>query len=64
MTMNGYKRTQRELKPETKKKISASLKGRSKSPTHCKNISKGLRGYWADVPSGESQDFTNTGRVV
>jgi hypothetical protein len=62
--MNGYKRTQRELKPETKLKISASLKGRSKSPTHCKNISKGLKGYWKDVPSNSSQDFTNTGRIV
>ena len=62
--MNGYKRTQRELRPETKEKISASLKGRSKSPTHCKNISKGLKGYWKGVPSNDSQDFTNTGRIV
>jgi hypothetical protein len=62
--MNGYKRTQRELRPETKEKISASLRGKSKTPTHCKNISKGLRDYWAEIPSNSSQDFTNTGRIV
>lgn len=62
--MNGYKRTQRELRPETRQKISASLKGRSKSPSHCKNISNGLKDYWKGVPSNGSQDFTNTGRIV
>lgn len=42
----NYKRQYRELDDETKKKISQSLKGRSKSYSHVQNISKGLKSYW------------------
>ena len=48
-----YKRQYREQEPETKKKISAALKGRQKSSTHKANISKSMKIYWKDVPSKE-----------
>ena len=53
-----YKRQFREQNPETKKKISATLKGKQKSSTHRANISKGLKNYWKDVPSRNEQDRT------
>lgn len=46
-----YKREFRECPDEVKKKISASLRGRTKSQSHKKNISQGLKDYWRDVPS-------------
>lgn len=45
-----YKRKQRGLSDITKKKISASLKGRRKSLQHSTNISKGLERYWSQIP--------------
>lgn len=51
MEGKNYKRQYRELDDETKKKISQSLKGRSKSYSHVQNISKGLKSYWQNVPS-------------
>lgn len=47
----NYKRQYRELDDETKKKISQSLKGRSKSYNHTQHISQGLKAYWQNVPS-------------
>ena len=46
-----YKRKQRSMSDITKQKISTSLKGRRKSFQHCQNISKGLEGYWAQIPT-------------
>lgn len=54
----------RKLSDETKQKISASLKNRSKSPTHRENISKGMKAMWSKVPNEEDTDFTSTGRIV
>ena len=46
-----YKRKQRSMSDITKQKISTSLKGRRKSFQHCQNISKGLEGDWAQIPT-------------
>jgi len=46
-----HKRQYRECPDEVKKKISASLKNRPKSPNHKQNISNGLKDYWSNVPS-------------
>ena len=59
-TTKEYKRKTREVPQAVRDKISASLKGREKSPEHRANISKGLRadtgGYWSRIPkvSGDS----------
>ena len=57
-------RTSRQLSDDTKKKISAALKNRSKSPAHRENISKGMITYWQGIPDSEDTDFTSTGRIV
>ena len=45
-----YKRTTRQMPDATKQKISAALRGRKKSFSHCKAISKGLKEkYWASI---------------
>lgn len=54
----------RQLSDDTKKKISASMKNRSKSQTHRDNISKGMKAYWEGIPDKEDTDFTSTGRIV
>ena len=54
----------RQLSDDTKKKISASMKNRSKSPTHRENISKGMKAYWEGIPDKEDTDFTSSGRIV
>ena len=46
-----HKRKYRELSDETKKSISRSNKGRPKSFTHRRNLSKALQNYWQSVPS-------------
>ncbi|MBQ7791254.1 MAG: hypothetical protein IJ377_03070 [Rikenellaceae bacterium] len=53
-----YKRKQRALNDITKQKISTSLKGRRKSFQHCQNISKGLEGYWAQIPTHNNDSDT------
>ena len=45
------KRQYREMDDMTKQKISQSLKGRVKSPSHVEKISQGLKNYWQTVPS-------------
>lgn len=45
-----YKRRYREMADDTKKKISAALRGRSKGAGHKERISAGLRNYWSQVP--------------
>lgn len=54
--MNTGKRRYRELSPETKMKISQSLKGRLKTPSHIEAISKGLRDYWQTIPHKPNDD--------
>ena len=48
-----YKRQTREMSDQTKQKISQSLTGRRKSPTHVNNISQGLKNYWSQIPKSE-----------
>lgn len=51
-----YKRQCRQMDDATKKKISQSLKGRSKSFTHVENIRNGLRKYWETVPNRPTEE--------
>ena len=46
----NYKRKTRQMPDATKQKISAALRGRKKSFSHCQAISKGLKEkYWASI---------------
>lgn len=51
MEQKQYKRQYREMDDATKQKISQSLKGRSKTPTHCQAISDGLKKARERIPS-------------
>ena len=53
-----YKRKFRERDEITKQKISNSLRNRTKSASHCKAISQGLRNYWEGVPSINNEGKT------
>lgn len=55
---NKRQRQYREMSAETKAKISASLKGRSKSFSHVENIRQSLRNYWQQIPNKPSDDNT------
>ena len=46
----------RQLSDETKKKISQSLRGKSKSLTHKDNISNSLKNYWQKIPNKPETD--------
>ena len=54
-----YKRKQRSMNDITKQKISTSLKGRRKTPSHAANISKGLEHYWSQIPQQQADDTIN-----
>lgn len=54
-----YKRQTREMPDQTKQKISQSLTGRRKSPTHVNNISQGLKNYWSQIPKSDESDTSN-----
>lgn len=56
-----YKRKQRSMSDITKKKISAKLKGKTKSFQHAANISKGLERYWSQIPQQQTDDTINNG---
>lgn len=56
-----YKRKQRSMNDITKQKISTSLKGRRKTPSHAANISKGLEHYWQQIPQQQADDTINNG---
>lgn len=43
-------RQQRQLSDETRKKISAAMRGRHKSDRHKAAISRGMVHYWAQIP--------------
>lgn len=58
--MENNKRQFREMNPETKAKISQSMKNKSKSFSHRENISNGMREYWKNVPSRPTNDTTST----
>ena len=45
----NYKRTSREMPQETRDKISAKLRGRTKSVAHREAISKGLKRAWSCI---------------
>ncbi|CCX62317.1 putative uncharacterized protein [Bacteroides sp. CAG:598] len=47
---NTGKRMYRNLRDDTKAKISQSLKGRSKSASHIQAISQGMLNYWKTIP--------------
>lgn len=51
MEQKQYKRQYREMDDATKQKISQSLKGRSKTPTHCQAISNGVKKAWERISS-------------
>ncbi len=44
------KRQYRDLRDDTKRRISQSLKGRSFSDSHKQAISDAMRQYWATIP--------------
>ena len=54
-----YKRQTRTMSDQTKQKISQSLTGRRKSPTHVSNISQGLKNYWSQIEDGDNDTSTN-----
>ena len=56
-----YKRQTRKMADQTKQKISQSLAGRRKSPTHVSNISQALKHYWSQIEDDDS-DNTNDGQ--
>ena len=44
-------RKYRELKDDTKQRISQSLNGRGLSDSHKQAISDGMRAYWSTIPN-------------
>lgn len=53
-----YKRQTRQMSDATKQKISAALRGRKKSVSHCQSISLGLKEkYWSQIPKGNDSDL-------
>jgi len=50
------KRYFRDLRDETKMRISQSLRGRSHSETHKQAISDAMKAYWATIPYREEED--------
>lgn len=52
-------REYRQLSDITKAKISQSMKGRTKTPTHRENISNGLKTYWQSIPNKPQNGSSN-----
>ena len=50
------KRQFRDLRDDTKRRISQSLKGRSFSDSHKQAISDAMRQYWATIPYRPSEN--------
>ena len=50
------KRQYRDLRDDTKRRISQSLKGRSFSDSHKQAISDAMRQYWATIPYRPSEN--------
>lgn len=55
MIQNKNYKYKREMPEIVKQKISAKLRGRSKSPSHCQAISDGLKQAWSQVPKNEDE---------
>ena len=57
----NYKRQTREMPDAVKQKISAALRGKKKSISHCIAISNGLKaetgGYWSKIPKNNKEDL-------
>lgn len=51
-------RKQRKLSEETRKKISAALKGRTMSEEHKKGISESMKKYWESIPYENNESNT------
>ena len=49
-------RIYRELKDDTKQRISQGLKNRTLSDSHKQAISDGMRAYWATIPNKPSEN--------
>lgn len=52
----NYKRQTREMPDSVKQKISASLRGKKKSISHCQSISDGLKRMWRQIPKANNED--------
>lgn len=52
----NYKRQTREMPDSVKQKISAALRGRKKSSSHCQSISDGLKRMWSQIPKANNED--------
>ena len=50
------KRQYRDLRDDTKMRISQSLRGRSHSETHKQAISDAMKAYWATIPYRPSEN--------
>ena len=59
-----YKRQSKYPSEETKQKISAKLKGRSKSDVTKQRISQGLRQYWNNPNNFSDGDRIESGDIV
>lgn len=53
------KRTTRKMSETTKQRISAKLKGKTKSPKHKEAISKGMKRYWTTIPTSSNDNMNN-----
>ena len=50
------KRNYRDLRDDTKMRISQSLRGRTFSDSHKQAISDAMKAYWATIPYREEED--------
>lgn len=62
-TTTAFKRQSKYPSEETKQKISAKLKGRSKSDVTKERISQGLKSYWGN-PNNFRDSRTESGGIV
>ncbi len=56
-------RKYRELKDDTKQRISQSLKGRGLTDSHKQAISDGMRAYWSTIPN-KPNDENNESKTL
>ena len=54
------KRQYRDLRDDTKMRISQSLKGRTFSDSHRQAISDAMKAYWATIPYKDEEDNKST----